>query len=86
MLSCSAASPTRPSPDDSVRNRAWNDPYLLVRAATTAWHGDPAAEGLSRPRRRAHRLGPSFAVEAEVWHLKALAARPGDARLLTLRD
>ena len=23
--------------------RAWNDPYRLVRAATTAWHGDPAA-------------------------------------------
>ena len=23
--------------------RAWNDPFILVRAATTAWHGDAAA-------------------------------------------
>ncbi|MDA0172674.1 tetratricopeptide repeat protein [Solirubrobacter taibaiensis] len=55
--------------------RAWNDPYLLVRAATTAWHGDPAAATVYLGRiDELTGWAPSFALEGEVWHLKGLLA------------
>ena len=61
--------------------RAWNDPYLLVRAATTAWHGDPAAAKVYLGRvDELTGWAPSFALEAEVWHLKGLLAWSEGAR------
>ncbi len=61
--------------------RAWNDPYLLVRAATTAWHGDPAAAKVYLGRvDELTGWAPSFALEGEVWHLKGLLAWGDGAR------
>ena len=61
--------------------RAWNDPYLLVRSATTAWHGDPAAAKVYLGRiDELTGWAPSFALEAEVWHLKGLLAWNEGAR------
>jgi len=55
--------------------RAWNDPYLLVRAATTAWHGDPAAANVYLGRvDELTGWAPSFALQGAVWHLKGLLA------------
>ena len=65
--------------------RAWNDPYLLVRAATTAWHGDPAAAKVYLGRvDELTGWAPSFALEGEVWHLKALLAWSEGARATAL--
>lgn len=61
--------------------RAWNDPYGLVRAATTAWHGDPAAAKVYLGRvDELTGWAPSFALEGEVLHLKALLAWTEGAR------
>jgi Flp pilus assembly protein TadD len=55
--------------------RAWNDPYALVRAATTAWHGDPAAAKVYLSRvDELTGWADRFALQTEVWHLKGLLA------------
>ncbi|MBE2316004.1 tetratricopeptide repeat protein [Solirubrobacter sp. CPCC 204708] len=61
--------------------RAWNDPYLLVRAATAAWHGDPTAAKVYLGRiDELTGWAPSFALQAQVWHLKGLLAWSVDER------
>jgi len=55
--------------------RAWNDPFILVRAATTAWHGDAAAAKVYLGRvDELTSWAPTFSLRSDVWHLKGLIA------------
>ena len=55
--------------------RAWNDPFMLVRAASAAWHADPAAAQVYLGRvDELTGWAPHFALQTEAWHLKGLLA------------